>query len=263
MSRRATRFAPILILLATLFATSSTGLAQDGARRIITIGGDITEIVYSLGEQMRLVARDSTSTYPPEAEKLHDIGYFRQLGAEGVLSLNPDLILASAAAGPPEVLEQIASAGVQIVRLPESDSAAGLLAKVERIAKLLGVAEKGEALRAKLREGLAAAMAEIAAMPDRPKVLFIINSGGGAPMAAGRDTAAHALIELAAGSNVFESHKGYKAISLEAAAASAPQAIAMMEHTLKSLGGVSSVAEHPALRLTPAAKHKRISYLAP
>ena len=77
-------------------------------------------------------------------------------------------------------------------------------------------------------------------------------------MAAGRDTAADALIELAARSNVFASHKGYKAISLEAAAASGPQAIAMMEHTLKSLGGVSGVAEHPALRLTPTAKHKRI-----
>lgn len=100
--------------------------------------------------------------------------------------------------------------------------------------------------------------AEVGQLDGRPRVLFIINAGGGAPMAAGRETAADALIRLAGGENVFTEHTGYKAISSEAAAAAAPEAIAMMEQTLGAMGGVEGVAGHPALSLTPAAKSKRI-----
>jgi iron complex transport system substrate-binding protein len=77
-------------------------------------------------------------------------------------------------------------------------------------------------------------------------------------MAAGRDTAADSLIALCGGENVFASHAGYKTVSLEATAAAAPDAIGMMDHTLQVMGGVSAVANHPALRLTPAAKAMRI-----
>ena len=69
-------------------------------------------------------------------------------------------------------------------------------------------------------------------MPGRPKVLFIINAGGGTPMAAGRDTAADSLIALCAAENVFASHTGYKALSSEAIAGAAAEAIGLMDHTL-------------------------------
>jgi iron complex transport system substrate-binding protein len=232
--------------------------AAGAKKRIVTLGGDITEIVYALGQGAQIAGRDATSTYPPDVEKLPDVGYFRQLGAEGVLSLRPDLILASASAGPPEVLQQLRSAGVQIVQLPEGHSEAALLDKVKRIAEALDVPAQGDALAARLDGELKTAKQSVASMPGRPRVLFIINAGSGAPMAAGRETAADALIKLAGGENVFSSHNGYKAISLEAAAAAAPQAIALMDQTLAAMGGVDAVAAHPALRLTPAAKAKRI-----
>ncbi|TIQ53378.1 MAG: hemin ABC transporter substrate-binding protein, partial [Mesorhizobium sp.] len=54
--------------------------------KIAAIGGSITEIVFALGEEDRLVARDSTSRYPEAALKLPDVGYMRQLSPEGVLS---------------------------------------------------------------------------------------------------------------------------------------------------------------------------------
>ncbi|MGF1622827.1 MAG: hemin ABC transporter substrate-binding protein [Rhodomicrobiaceae bacterium] len=232
--------------------------AQDGPKRIITLGGDITEIVYLLGAADRLVGRDATSTFPPETAALADVGYFRQLGAEGVLSLKPDLILASASAGPEEVFHQLQSAGVRIEKMADAYSPEGLLEKVGRIAQLLDVPEKGAALAAKLSREIAAAKSAVAAMKDRPTVLFIINSGGGAPMAAGRRTAADALMALAGGENVFASHTGYKTVSLEAAAAASPVAIALMEHTLETMGGVEGVVQNPALRLTAAAKTRRI-----
>ena len=74
----------------------------------------------------------------------------------------------------------------------------------------------------------------------------------------GTQTAADALVKLAGADNVFAAHSGYKSISLEAAAAAGPEAIAMMSQTLDNLGGADGVAQHPALKLTPAAKTKRI-----
>jgi ABC-type hemin transport system substrate-binding protein len=94
-----------LVLGACLFApllAPVAGSVQSQPARIIALGGDITEIIYRLGEQQRLAGRDATSMFPPEARALPDVGYFRQLGAEGVLSLKPDLIVASATAGHPQ-----------------------------------------------------------------------------------------------------------------------------------------------------------------
>ena len=251
-------FAFGVLLLVLVAVPSPAAHAQSQPARVIALGGDITEIIYRLGEQSRLIGRDATSTFPAEAQAIPAVGYFRQLGAEGVLSLKPDLILASASAGPPEVLQQIVATGVPVVRLPDAHTAEGLLDKVEGIAKALGVPEKGAQLAAKLRQDIAEAKSAVAAMTGKPKVLFIINAGGGSPMAAGRDTAADSLIALCAAENVFASHAGYKALSPESIAAAAPDAIGMMDHTLQSMGGISAVAGHQALRLSPAAKDMRI-----
>jgi iron complex transport system substrate-binding protein len=247
----------VLVAFSICFLTAAhTAEAQNA--RIIALGGDVTEIVYRLGEGSRLAGRDTTSTYPPEAKALPDVGYFRQLGAEGVLSLKPDLILASAAAGPPPVIEQLRSAGVRIVQLSSGFTPDILLAKVTTIAEELGVPRKGAALVEELKSKIETARSEAGKLPGRPRVLFLINAGNGAPLASGRDTAADALISLAEAENVFSAHTGYKPISAEAAAASAPDAIGLMEQTLAAMGGVDGVAKHPALSLTPAARNRKI-----
>ena len=104
--------AALMAVWAALLVSGPAAHAQGQPTRVIALGGDITEIIYRLGEQSRLAGRDATSNFPAEAQAIPAVGYFRQLGAEGVLSLKPDLILAAASAGPPEVLQQISSTGV-------------------------------------------------------------------------------------------------------------------------------------------------------
>ena len=74
--------------------------AQDFTRRIVVAGGDLTEIVFALDAEDQLVGVDQTSTWPPQAQDLPQIGYVRRLSAEGVLSLDPDLLIAAHDAGP-------------------------------------------------------------------------------------------------------------------------------------------------------------------
>ncbi len=61
-------------------------LAGAAEHKVVALGGDITEIVYALGAQSELVARDTTSTWPAQARGLPDVGYLRQLSAEGILA---------------------------------------------------------------------------------------------------------------------------------------------------------------------------------
>src|SRR5690606_22723330 len=61
--------------------------------RLVSIGGSLTEIVYELGVEGLLVARDQTALYPAAARELPDVGYARALAPEGVLSVNPTALL--------------------------------------------------------------------------------------------------------------------------------------------------------------------------
>ena len=88
-----------LALLLTPFASRADMVAQDGTGRnvsiadtgrIVSIGGAVTEILYALGADKKIVGVDSTSLYPPRAMKdKPNVGYMRQLSAEGVLGLRP------------------------------------------------------------------------------------------------------------------------------------------------------------------------------
>ena len=75
------------------------------AAGLVSIDGALTEIVYALGAEDRLVGVDSTSVYPEAVQSLPQVGYMRQLSAEGILSLQPDLVLATRDAGPEPVFE--------------------------------------------------------------------------------------------------------------------------------------------------------------
>ena len=102
---RATR-RQALLAGAGLLGWHGWGFAADPARRIVSVGGALTETLYALGAMADLVGVDTTSLYPEAARRLPSVGYARSLSAEGVLSLRPTLIVASEDAGPPAVLRQ-------------------------------------------------------------------------------------------------------------------------------------------------------------
>ena len=56
---------------------SATEPKRDGD--VVSLGGSVTEIIYALGQDHRLIARDTTSTFPPEVNALPDVGYVRAI----------------------------------------------------------------------------------------------------------------------------------------------------------------------------------------
>ncbi|MEM6532126.1 MAG: hemin ABC transporter substrate-binding protein [Myxococcota bacterium] len=232
-------------------------------KRVVSLGGDLTEIIYALGEESRLVAADSTSVYPEAANAIPKVGYIRRLSAEGVLSVEPDLILISGAAGPKEALEQLKAAGVKMVTLPTEYTPAIVIKKVQTVAAALNVESKGDALVKTVRADIERAKKRVASLKSKPKVLFFASPPRGQPSAAGKQTAANGVIEMLGGKNVFASQIGYKPLTLESAVAADPDVILVMTHHADRVGGVNEILAHPALELTRAAKSKLVLAVDP
>ena len=233
---------------------------SDRADRIIAIGGSITEIIYALGAEDRLVAVDSTSMYPASAlERYPDVGYMRALSAEPVLSVNPDIILAINDAGPPEVLEQLQAAGVTVLTIPNEPSIEGVYRKIRYVAGVLGREQRGEQLISDIEHEYRDVTKVLSAAETRPAVLFLLSFGRGAPLAAGRDTSAHGMISLAGGNNVMAEVSGYKAITPEAVIAAAPEIVVVLQRTFALYGDKEELFALPELATTPAAREGRLS----
>ncbi|WP_062207376.1 hemin ABC transporter substrate-binding protein [Aureimonas sp. AU12] len=241
-----------LLTLALVTAGLATGRSQadELPRRIVSIGGAITEILYALGEGDRVAAVDTTSLHPPEVMATKpNVGYMRALSAEGVLSLSPDLILMDEGAGPPEAVTLIDAAGVPVRHVPTGLTVPSLLDKVRAVAAAVGHPAEGEAMATAMAAKFTALETALSAVERRKRVLFILSLADGRPNAAGRGTGADTVIRLAGADNVFDEVEGYKILSSEALAALQPDVILMVDRAGSPPADPFSV---PALAATPA-----------
>lgn len=254
--------AAIAMLAAMLAVSAPAALAQGKApydtSRVVAIGGSVTEIVYLLGEQERLVARDSTSVYPDEALALWDVGYMRALSPEGVLSVLPSLILMLEGSGPPETIEVLEKASVPVVMVPERFDRAGILAKIEAVGTALGVEDRAKALAAQVEADTLAAENATAGIARRARVVFVLSLQGGRILASGTDTAADGVISMAGADNAVAGFAGYKQLTDEALIAAAPDVILAMDRAGDHETAVDDLLAHPAIAATPAGRDGRV-----
>jgi iron complex transport system substrate-binding protein len=232
--------------------------AQEDPERIVAAGGVVTEILYALGAQDRIVGVDSTSLHPSSALKdKPNVGYVRALSAEGVLSLRPSRIIAIDSAGPPDVVRLLREAGVRLDTIPEDYSEAGVTARIRAVGAASNLASKAEEL-AGATAAQFARLADLRKGVDRPKrVLFVLALREGRPMVGGRNSGADAIIRLAGAVNAADAVEGYKPMSDEAVISAAPDVILMMDrgaHAV-SAGELFRMASFSA---TPAAARRAL-----
>lgn len=232
------------------------GLAQGvwaQPSRVVSLGGVVTEIVHALGAQSLLVGVDQSSQFPASMRKLPQVGYYRNFSVEGVASLRPDLVLASQHAGPPASLEQLRRLGLTVVVVPADASLEALEARIVTVAQALDRAGQGLALVASIREQVAA----VAPPADQPRVL-LLSSHTGRLQAAGRDTAADAVLRLAGATNVFSAQHSFKPVSAEVVAALRPEVLVITESSLQAAGSLDAFLAQPGIAATPAARQRRV-----
>lgn len=247
-----------LVALASLPVTAQDLRPFADGSRLVSIGGSLTEIIYALGEEGKLIARDSTATYPEAALALPDVGYMRQLAPEGVLSVSPSALLVIEGSGPPEALDVLSHAGVDYQTVPEGFSHEGILTKVRAVGQALGVPDKAEALAGEIDTALKAVEERTANITERKRVLFILSAQGGKIQASGTDTAADGIIALAGAVNAIDDYSGYKALTEEAIIEAAPDVILMMDRGGDHSASDADLIANPAIALTEAGRNHAI-----
>ena len=230
---------------------------QAAPERIVSADGSLTEIVYALGEQHRLVGVDTTSVYPVAATELPQIGYKRNISAEGALSLQPQVLIATEDSGPDTTLQQITAAGVAMHRFSAAPTLEAVKGKITGVANLLDQQAEGEALWQFVEQSLGQAQARLQQVDTPVKVLFVLSNANGSAIIGGEDTHADTIIRLAGGVNAATGFTGYKPMPSEAIAAAAPDIILMMDRG-GNHGVSADILTTPGFAMTPAAEQQRL-----
>ncbi len=244
-------------------ATAGKAAAQETARppdpsRIVSIGGAITEILYALGLQQNIVAVDTTSLYPPDAlQTKPNVGYMRQLSAEGVLGLSPTLIFAIEGSGPQATIDILSQARVPFVSVPDRFTGDGIIDKIGIVSRDAGIGPRGACLAEIVRHDMTALATVREQIHQQIKVAFVLSLADNRPMIAGRGTAADGIMTMAGASNAFADVDGYKMVSDEAVIAAKPDAVLVMQRGEHALSAETVFAQ-PAFAITPAAARKSL-----
>ena len=227
-------------------------------QRIVSVGGAVTETLFALGLGSRIAGADTTSTYPEAANALPRVGYTRQISAEGVLSMRPDLVLLTHNAGPQAAVAQLRASGVQVEQVANGHDAESVAAIVRRIGAVTQTPAPAEALADAIEDGFAALAAAIEGRPPA-RVLLLLSAGSGPLLAAGTGTAAASIVGLAGGEVAFPEMEGYRPVSPEAVLAADPDWVVVPAHVAQALGGPGAIAGLEAVRRCRAAREKRVA----
>ena len=229
--------------------------------RIVSLNGDLTEIIFALGLGNNVVGVDVTTTYPAEAAALNDqgqtVGFAQQLAAEAVIRFDPTLVIGDQQVGPPEVIEQLREAGIPVIILETQTTLDGVETKIGQVAEILGVPTEGAELAERVMAEVNAA--RDLAEPDEsdPTVAFVYVRGPQVVFLFGVGMATQAMIEGAGAidAGVVAGVFGPAPLTPEALVAAAPDVIVLPEAGLAALGGIEAFLELPGVAETPAGKN--------
>lgn len=240
--------------------------ASELPQRWVSAGGALSEWVTALGGESKLVGVDTTSQHPQSLKALPSIGYQRQLSAEGILSLRPQVLVGTEEMGPPPVLAQIRGAGVQVEMFSAEPDLPTLKGNLQHLGKLLGSEAKADELFTGYAQALEQQkrwVTQAQATQKAPGVLLVLGHAGGKPLIAGKDTAADWLLQQAGGRNLA-THTGYKPFSVESLAGLSPDVLVFADRALTGDAARAALfKENPILASTPAAKNGRVVELDP
>lgn len=260
MKRKMKKAAWVYLALSVLLGSCNSGVDQAEKqeekvteKRIVSLSGSITEVIYAVGSEKELIGVDVTSTYPAAAEKLTNLGHVRKLALESLLALKPTHVLMLEDEVSPDLKSRLKQAKIELVAFNHPNSVAGSKNLVKEVSGWLGKESEGKELVAKID----AAIQGLSKPDKKPKVLFVYARGAGTLMVAGENTPLEKMIVLAGGENAGKGFTDFKPLTSESVIAANPDVILMFTSGAQSLGpdGIFHV---PGVSATTAGKNKAL-----
>lgn len=191
-------------------------------RRIIALAPSITEMIYTLGRENRLVGVAQQSDYPAAAKSLPTVGTFVRPDIEKIVALRPDLCIATSDGNPPYAISRIQSLGIPVYITRPVDLN-GIMRSLLDIGDLLGVERKAKAVVGRMQARIDHVKDLVAMARSRPRVFFEL---GFAPLvSAGENSFDGQLITYAGGVDISKGPEPYPRISMGQVLAGKPDVI--------------------------------------
>ena len=249
----------LLILLLLISNVHANCNKAKNSNSIVVAGGSITEIIYFLNLQNKLVGVDVTSNYPLTAKKLPSIGYIRNLSIEGLLSLKPNLILAEESIGPPIILKQLNKTSVEFRIIKNDYTLEGINEKFLCISKILDVDIKNNIYYKKFVNNVKKLKSFVKNNNKEKKdILLILMMKGTSPIIAGKNTSGHGFIKMIGQNNSMDKVSGWKPVSAEEILIANPNYIIITKRALKDFISIEKFLKLPGISSTKAAKNKNV-----
>lgn len=176
--------------------------------RIVSASPAITEILFALGQEKKLVGRTDYCTYPAETAAIPSIGTITNPNLETIASFRPDLVIASTHFKK-EVADKIQQMRIPVVVLKSQESFEGAYNMIRQTAEIVDAKAAGDSIIRRMQQDVSEVKAKVKLVTDRPKVYYVIGFGKSGEFTAGGDTFISDMIKMAGGINIAEDITGW------------------------------------------------------
>jgi iron complex transport system substrate-binding protein len=222
--------------------------------RVVSLAPSITETLYALGVQDRLVGDSDYCDYPPDAKQKPHVGGTISPSIEAIAALRPDVVLVNKGINRLDTVNSLASLGIPSYAM-DPHSVAEILTSAQKLADLMGVAQAGDALATKLRRELAETHERVAPYPPR-RVLYVVWPQ---PLISiGQDTFMADALRYSGAISIVNEPQSWPQISLEEVARQQPEFLVFSgSHMASASVNIDTLAESPGWRILTAVREKR------
>jgi len=225
-----------------------TALSAQAYERIVAMSPDVADIIVALGATDKLVGKDATNSHPA-LKDVPKVGMHRNITAESVLAVKPDLVLGSYMVQPVSVYQRLNDLNVKAANVAPKEGVDYFANSIKATGIYIG--NRSEA--AQLADRWSQDMQPLAKTGKR----YILSYDG--RIVAGKGTVGDELIRRAGGINAANV-SGLKPMSREGWLAAKPDVIIIADHNQKVIGGVSKFRKRPEIAVSNAAKNNKVEF---
>jgi iron complex transport system substrate-binding protein len=228
--------------------------------RIISLAPSITETIYALGLQGRLVGDTDYCDYPPDAQKKPKVGGIINPNLEEIAALRPDLVLVTKSINRLDTVRALDTLGIPTYAATDPHTVAEIISSTQKLADVLGASDAGKSLSDELQGRLSALQTKLAAVPTR-RVLFIVWTE---PLiSAGKDTFIADALRKAGGVSIVEATQDWPQMSLEEVVHLQPDYLVFAaSHSESAARDFEALAPRPGWRLLDAVRNRHFAVIS-
>jgi iron complex transport system substrate-binding protein len=228
-------------------------------RRIVSLAPSLTETIYALGLQDRLVGDTDDCDYPADAQKKHKVGGGINPSIEEIAALRPDLVLMTKSYNRPDTVRALEGLGIASYAT-DPHTVEQILISTEKVAELLGAGEAGAALTKDLDRRLAELQRRLVALPPK-RVLFVVWTEP--LMSIGQETFLADALRHSGAVSVVDTKQSWPQVNLEEVVKLQPDFLVFAEsHSQSGPRELETLAELPGWRILDAVRNHRLAVIS-